>query len=61
MPKCTISSWKKIMQHLHYVYIIEQNQKSSDDKPINTILNNKLSIVQNIHHAVKTEVFKNKC
>ena len=49
------------MQHLHYVYIIEQNQKSSDDKPINTILNNKLSIVQNIHHAVKTEVFKNKC
>ena len=48
----------EIKQHPHYVYVAKQKPISSHDKPINSKLKDKLNIVQNFQHVVKTGSFK---
>ena len=47
---------EKIRQPSHYVYIVEQESKSSHDMSINFILKDKLNIIQEFQHAVKIKV-----
>ena len=46
-PKALFHLGKKMIQHPHYVYIIEQRPKSSEDMSINSKFKNKLFTIQN--------------